>query len=262
MEHGTIRRWLACAAAFLAVAASPAAAGEEEVAVSLRGSTASMQRQNAVARELDLEFVATPAQLRELASAGVLVRLEGNEDYGFGEWMDGGVARPETRTFIERLSSQYRAACGEKLIVTSLTRPASGQPGNSHPLSVHPAGIAVDLRVSQSRDCRSWLESTLLSLEGSGMLDVTRERYPPHYHVALFPRSYMEHVERLVAAEQARADSIAAVAAAAEPKPMVTVASLAATPGVRESGGVPAFLFGAIPLLALLLVVGRRRIGG
>ncbi len=132
---------LACASALLIGIVSPVAAAEEEVAVTLRGSPASMQRQNAVAKELELEFVATPEQLAELASRGVLVRLEGNDDYGFGEWMDGGVARPEMKLYIERLSAQYRAGCGEKLIVTSLTRPESMQPGNSHPLSVHPPAL-------------------------------------------------------------------------------------------------------------------------
>lgn len=245
-------------AGLLLALAAPTSA-EEEVAVSLRGSPASMLRQNAIAKELELAFVATPAQLRELASAGVLVRLEGNDDYGFGEWMDGGIARPELRTFIERLSSQYRAACGEKLIVTSLTRPESQQPRNSHPLSVHPAGIAVDLRVSRSADCRAWLEGTLLALERAGLLDVTRERYPPHYHVAIFPHSYMAHVARLLAAGQARADSIAAAEAAARPR--IAVASLAARPERTAGSGGPPWALAALPLVAAVGLAALRRVG-
>jgi hypothetical protein len=32
----------------------------------------------------------------------------------------GGVALPEVRLFVERLAADYRAACGEQLVVTSL----------------------------------------------------------------------------------------------------------------------------------------------
>jgi LysM repeat protein len=107
------------------------------------------------------------------------------------------VARPAVRVFVERLAAQYRAACGEKLVVTSLTRPVLEQPRNASDLSVHPAGMAVDLRVSRDRGCVRWLEKTLLSLEKQGVLDVTRERRPPHYHVALFPDPYTRYVATL-----------------------------------------------------------------
>jgi nucleoid-associated protein YgaU len=57
--------------------------------------------------------------------------------------------------------------------------------------------MAVDLRISKKRSCRNWLERTLLSLEKQGLLDTTRERYPPHYHIALFPEPYTQYVARL-----------------------------------------------------------------
>jgi LysM repeat protein len=103
-------------------------------------------------------------------------------------------ARPEVRVFVDRLSSQYRSACGETLVVTSLTRPLSAQPRNASDRSVHPTGMAVDLRRSTNQRCRGWLESTLLSLEAQGVLDVTYERNPPHYHVAIFPQPYIRYV--------------------------------------------------------------------
>src|SRR5690606_8979905 len=70
---------------------------------------------------------------------------------------------------------------------------------------VHPAGMAVDLRISSSAACRSWLESTLLSLERQEVLDVTRERHPPHYHIALFVDRYAEYVAPLIARDSALA---------------------------------------------------------
>src|SRR5690606_27899432 len=134
------------------------------IPVSLRGSPASMVRQNAVAKDLNYVFARTAAQLAELEETGQLVRLQSNENYEIADFVSWELARPELRLFIERLAQQYREATGEKLVVTSLTRPASEQPGNSHALSVHPTGMAVDLRVSQRAASREWLESALLGL--------------------------------------------------------------------------------------------------
>ena len=57
--------------------------------------------------------------------------------------------------------------------------------------------MAIDLRLSRNRDCRRWLEDVLLSLEEARLLEATRERYPAHYHLALFPRQYVSYVERI-----------------------------------------------------------------
>lgn len=171
-----------------------------------------MVRQNQVAKDLLLPFIQSAAELRELASAGELVPLEGNADYELANFVSYPLARPEMELFIRRLAAQYHEATGEKLVVTSLTRPASKQPGNSHVLSVHPTGIAVDVRVSQRQQSRAWLESTLLSLEERGLLDVTRERNPPHYHIALFPGAYLAYVEPMLQEEVRLAAAMAAEA--------------------------------------------------
>jgi LysM repeat protein len=104
-------------------------------------------------------------------------------------------AKAPVKLFIEQLSAQYVAACGEKLTVTSLTRPLDRQPGNAADDSVHPTGMAVDLRIPPAGKCRSWLERQLLSLESAEVLDVTRERNPPHYHVAVYPEPYRQFAE-------------------------------------------------------------------
>ncbi|HEX2166812.1 MAG TPA: DUF5715 family protein [Longimicrobiales bacterium] len=162
-------------------------------AQTLRGSTSTMQRQNRIAQQHDYTFLKTSSQVRRFVSSGYLQRLNGNADYELAR-VSYPYARPAVRLFVERLASQYRDACGEKLVVTSLTRPIREQPRNASDLSVHPAGMAVDLRVSRKRSCVRWLENTLLSLEKQGVLDVTRERRPPHYHVALFPKPYTRYV--------------------------------------------------------------------
>ena len=43
-------------------------------------------------------------------------------------------------------------------------------------------------------------EPSSLSLEERGVLDVTRERNPPHYHVAVFPKQYQSYAETAKAA--------------------------------------------------------------
>lgn len=189
-------------AAYLSLVALPlpfvTSTAEASVPVTLKGSPESMVRQSEVAKRAGYPFVETRRELRERVADGGLVPLLGNDDYAFREGMRSGVARVEMRLFVERLAEQYHEATGERLVVTSLTRPKSRQPSNSHALSVHPAGIAVDLRVSARQASRQWLESTLLSLERRGVLDVTRERWPPHYHVALFPEPYLTHVEQMI----------------------------------------------------------------
>lgn len=216
----------------LLVAATPAAA---EVSVTLQGSRSSMVRQNEVARENDYSFLRTASQVREMVEKGFLVAIPGNEDYTLSR-VSFPYGRAELLTFVERLSAQYREGCGERLVVTSLTRPQAKQPGNAHELSVHPTGMAVDLRISQSPRCRSWLEGTLLSLEDKGLLDVTRERNPPHYHVAVFPGPYGEYAAKLIAAET---EQHAALAAAAAEKEAERPAATAAAP-VAEAASEPA----------------------
>ncbi len=184
------------------VASSLAMAPAGDVPVTLDGSPESMARQNEVARQYGLPFVRTAEELRRLAARGELVPLNGNADYDVVEGVAGRVARPEVKGFLEGFAASYHRACREQLVVTSLTRPKNRQPPNAHPLSVHPAGIAMDLRVSRKAACRRWLENNLLAMERKQLLDVTREEKPPHYHVALFPDAYRVRVEEHDAEEK------------------------------------------------------------
>ena len=189
-------------------------------AQSLRGSLTSMVRQNNIAKQHDYTFLRTSGDVSRFVDRGYLVPIRGNSNYELAN-VSFPYARPQVRTFIQRLASQYRTACGEKLVVTSLTRPQTRQPRNASSRSVHPTGMAVDLRVSNRRSCRDWLESTLISLERQGVLDATRERRPPHYHVALFPTQYDDYVTRLASRaptrEQDAARTIASSSTTASP---------------------------------------------
>jgi nucleoid-associated protein YgaU len=159
----------------------------------LRGSPASVDRIHAQAVSHGLRFFATGNQIQEAYRAGHLVRLGGNADYTLAS-VSYPYLLPAAHTFVVRLAAQYRAACGERLVVTSATRPRSMRLANSVDKSVHPTGMAVDLRRPANTRCLTWLRNTLLALEATGVLEAVEERNPPHFHVAVFPRPYQQYV--------------------------------------------------------------------
>jgi hypothetical protein len=218
------------AAATLALATG-IIAGKAEAA-GLGGSLRSMTVQHRVAVQEDYPFLATQAQVRALAEEGKLERLSGNGDYVVSSQVVHPYARAEVRMLVERLASQYRRETGQRLVITSLVRPQAEQPANAHRLSVHPAGMALDLRVPSDSGHRRWLERTLLALEQKGVLDVTREHRPPHYHVAVFPAAYRAYVERREAA-------VPATPVAAPVAAPVAVPAVAAVPPLQALAAVP-----------------------
>ena len=178
----------------LALAALAALAAGPLAAQTLRGSRGSVERMYGQAQRQDLTFYRSPRGVRNAAAEGDLVRLSGNDDYRVAG-ASYAYALRTTRTFVQRLASQYRDACGEKLVVTSATRPRSMRLRNSVTESVHPTGMAVDLRKPTRGSCLRWLRQALLGVEGEGVIDATEERRPPHFHVAVFPRQYAAYVQ-------------------------------------------------------------------
>lgn len=160
----------------------------------LKGSRASMERQHQFARLNDYTFLKTSHEVAPLVAAGRVEKVVPNRHFDLHA-VSYPYALPTVRKFIERLAALYYQECGEKLVVTSLMRPLDRQPANAAKDSVHPTGMAVDLRIPGKGKCRSWLENSLLALEGAEVLDVTREHNPPHYHVAVFPDVYALYLE-------------------------------------------------------------------
>jgi LysM repeat protein len=173
-------------------------ASRSAMAQSLRGSASSLDRQVHQARLHDFSYLRRPTQLDRFVQEGRLVPVESTRDYRL-TGVSFEVARPEVKLFLDRVGHEYRRRCGEPMVVTSLTRPTSAQPSNASARSVHPTGMAVDLRRPAGRSCRTWLESKLIALEDAGVLEATREKAPPHYHVAIFPHEYAAFV-RVVSA--------------------------------------------------------------
>jgi hypothetical protein len=228
-------------AAFLALP------GRSLLAAELKGSPASMVHQHAVAVEEDYSFLRTPADVRRLVDAGKLLPVKPTADYTLSG-VSYPYTRPEVLSFVEHFAESYHAATGDRLVVTSLTRPLSTQPRNAHVLSVHPAGMAVDLRVPANDEDRAFLEHALLSMEKAGMLDVTREHHPSHFHVAVFApkfEPYAALLDSVTAVEKAtrlarqRADSIARAGTVAVQPPPV------------QSNPLPLLVVGALGLAGL-----------
>jgi LysM repeat protein len=181
---------LRVALAVVMVALLPASAGAQ----SLRGSRASLDIQNQMAKTHEFTYLGTETQLEKFVRLGYLVPVEPNADFDLHQ-VSFPYTRSETALFVKRVAGQYHAACGEKLVVTSLTRPNSLQPRNASDRSVHPTGMAVDLRVPRTPACRRWLERVLLDLEQQRVLEATLERRPAHYHIAVFSGPYRDWVE-------------------------------------------------------------------
>ncbi len=171
--------------AIAALAVAPATA----FGAGLKGSPASMIHQHEIAVADGFSFLRTPDDVNRMVELGNLVPLASTPDMELAR-VSFPYARPVVMEFVTQLSARYRAELGAPLIVTSLMRPLDLQPRNAHRLSVHPAGMAIDFRIPRSAEARAWLEKTLLAMEEDGVLDVTRERSPAHYHVAVFPEQY------------------------------------------------------------------------
>jgi hypothetical protein len=255
---------MALGAVLATAAVAAVAASAEASSASLRGSRAAMEQQNRVAKDHALDFFRTAPEIHAAVTRGDLVELTGNADYEVADFVRYPYAHPAAVLFVERLSAQYRDACGQKLVVTSAVRPQDRQPRNAHALSVHPAGMALDLRVSDREACRSWLENALLNLESRAVLNGIREFHPPHYHVAVFPGPYMAY-----AAERMREEAAALAAAAPADEPVEAAAVLAAgavaelveLPPRRRAGALAAAVFLAVLAVPLGggVLVGRRR---
>jgi hypothetical protein len=140
-------------------------------------------------------FYKTGSGLRKAASEGRFVRLASTSDLRVV-----GATYPYVQEaallFLQRLGKQYHEQCGERMVVTSGVRPQSMRLANSVDKSVHPTGMAVDLRKPARSGCRSWLRETLLALEGRGVIEATEEYTPPHFHVAVFPTPYTRYLSR------------------------------------------------------------------
>lgn len=139
----------------------------------------------------DFSFLSSEKQLNHFKKNEWLVPLEEDNGYLLHE-VSYPYVRPAVRQFVGWLSGQFRDAieCEEELVVTSALRLTTRQPKNAVEKSVHPTGMAADFRIPEERSCERWLESLLRSLEDRNVIEATREHWPAHYHVVVYPTQY------------------------------------------------------------------------
>lgn len=155
-------------------------------AQSLRGSRASVDRMYTRAVRNDLDFYYSSKGVYESVRDGELVMISITMDLTL-EDVSYPFVLPRTRDVLNEFGRRYRAACGERLVVTSAARPRREQPRNASPKSVHPTGMAIDFRRPLG-DCLTYMRRELMLLERQGVLEATEERRPVHFHIAVLQR--------------------------------------------------------------------------
>jgi uncharacterized protein (DUF2249 family) len=173
------------AAALIAVAPAAHSQRAARQPESLRGSKASVEKMYDFARSHRYPFYLTPFTLDDAIAKGKLVPLVGDEHYELTRGVGFSYSTVEAREFITQFAPQYLAACGAPLTVTSAARPMSRQPRNANPHSVHPTGIAVDIRRPYPGPCLTWVRNALAELESRGFVEATEEHHPVHLHIAV-----------------------------------------------------------------------------
>ena len=174
-------------------------------ATTLRGSTASLERQNQrliddgmerIEDQRDLEGRITHKLLVPLPASGALVvnqNLPTERRY----------CRPWTARFLSDLARAHQAAFHEPIEVSSAVRTVAYQKrlmsinGNAAAaegdvVSPHLTGAAVDLPKSNlSRQELAWMRSHLLALQQAGKIDVEEEFQQSCFHITVY-KSYLE----------------------------------------------------------------------
>ena len=181
-----LRSTLIIAAGMLAVApVSNAQRRRPQTPPELHGSKASVEKMYDFALSHHLPFYLTPTNLDDAIAKGRLVPLTGDATYELTRGVGFSYATREAKQFVLAFAPQYLTACGTPLTVTSAARPMSRQPHNANPHSVHPTGIAVDLRRPSAGPCLDWVRGALAELEDKGLIEATEERHPVHLHIAV-----------------------------------------------------------------------------
>jgi LysM repeat protein len=171
-----------CALSSGVVGAQRGPRGEPE---SLHGSKASVEKMYDFAQRYRYPFYLTPTNVDLAVAEGRLVPLTGDSTYQLTRGVGFSYSTREAKQFVTAFAPQYLYACGVPLTVTSAARPLSRQPHNANPHSVHPTGIAVDIRRPPPGPCLDWVRGALARLESEGIVEATEEHHPIHLHVAV-----------------------------------------------------------------------------
>jgi LysM repeat protein len=234
MPHTPIRFAAALSIASLTAAlAAPAQAqrGMPKEPQDLHGSKQSVEKMYQFAISHHMPFYLTPVNVDDAIAKGRLVALTGDSTYELTRGVGFAYSTREARQFVLAFAPQYLAACGVPLTVTSAARPMSNQPHNANPHSVHPTGIAVDIRRPFAGPCLTWVRGALATLEERGVVEATEEHHPVHLHVAVLvqpgAKVVLPNLVKTVVARQLTTP----------PVPVTTVATATVTGDVKLAAG-------------------------
>lgn len=164
----------------------------EAVGQEIIGSPESITMQHSYAEKGHLSFMQSESDVKKSLRSRLLFPITLNPHVKLHK-----VSFPyglfTTQLFVDWFAKRHKNACGVGMTITSGTRPRNRQPSNAHKLSVHPTGMAVDIRIPATEECEWWMMNETLWLESLGVIDVTREFYSPHFHIAVFPERFLEY---------------------------------------------------------------------
>ena len=171
----------------------------------LRGSYASLERQNLRAEEVDgLERIEDEDDLADRIARKVLVPVPASGALAVnGELPENHrYCRPWTARFLSDLSRVHGALFHKPLVVTSAVRPVDYQKqlmetnGNATAaegeiVSPHVTGATIDIaKQGLTRQEMSWMRARLLALEKAGKIDVEEEFQQACFHITVY-KSYL-----------------------------------------------------------------------
>lgn len=143
------------------------------VVASLKGglySTSAQQRYSALLWQLPMTV--TNADYAALVKNGTFVCLED------GPYLEViaklNCVRPETAQFVETMAHDYTSAACGRLVITEASRLTTVKPRGSSPDTVHPFGMAVDIRLLRIEPrCADWIRTYVLEKEALKLIDGT-----------------------------------------------------------------------------------------
>ncbi len=170
----------------------------------LRGSHASLVRQDERDRAEGLTRIKDETQLRELVREHSLIPLPQNEDIQADPRLayDRRYTRPWTADFLRELGVAFTHRFGEPLVITSAVRPATYQerltwrngnaaPANGAIASPHEFGATIDIgKKGMTAREMAWMRGYLLPLQQAGQIDVEEEFYEACFHITVY-KSYV-----------------------------------------------------------------------
>ncbi|MBP9842491.1 MAG: hypothetical protein KBC62_00645 [Candidatus Pacebacteria bacterium] len=166
----------------------------------LKGSPASLQKQNQEADRIGLARIADDSELQLFKENGLLISIPKTTGIKIDPRLDERfhVVRPWTAKFLSDIGKSFKKRFKANLQVNSATRTLVHQENlakrnkNAAPVtgetrSAHLTGAAIDLaKKPLTRKQKQWLRAELSELEKSGFIEATEEHYQAVFHVMVF----------------------------------------------------------------------------